>query len=118
MMTKAWVILLLAAIGLPGEVHGRDGAMDEPFGCVNPEVLYDMLNLAEPLSAASRGRLSAKSCVSLVGARYLVVGEGDGLAKIRIFAKPGDWATSAVVFTLDEMLDPDGMLDPSALAHQ
>ncbi len=48
----------------------------------------------------------------------LRVGEEDGLAKVRVFATPGDWASSSIVYTLDEMLAPEDMLDPSAISRQ
>ena len=117
-MSKVWTLLLLAVITFPREVRGDDGVTIEPFGCANSEVFYNILNLAEPLSAKKRLKLIAKNCLSLVGRHYLLVGEEDGLAKIRVFATLGDWATSSVVFTLDEMLDTNEMLDPSAIAHQ
>jgi hypothetical protein len=117
-MPKVWTLLVLAVMAFPKEVLGDDGVMIEPFGCASAEVFYNILNLAEPLSAKKRAKLIAKNCLSLADTRYLVVGEGDGLAKIRVFPTPGDWATSSVVFTLDEMLDRNEMLDPSAIAHQ
>ena len=122
-MAKVWILLLIAVIAFPREVLGDDGMMIEPFGCADPQVFYNilnlaLLNLAEPVSARKRAKLIANKCVSLVGARYLLVGTADGLAEIRVFATPGDWATSSLVFTLDEMLDGGEMLDPSAIAHQ
>jgi hypothetical protein len=117
-MPKILALLLLALIAFPSEVVGGDSVIVERFGCANSEVFYNILDRADPSSAETRGPLVAKNCLSLVGVHYLLVGEEDGLAKIRIFAKLGDWATSSVVFTLDEMLDADEMLDPSAIAHQ
>jgi hypothetical protein len=118
MMTKVLVLLLCAVIMFSGDAFGDAAVLPDQFGCANPETLYDILNLAEPSSAKRRAFLIAKNCTSLVGAHYLLVGEEDGLAKIRVFANLGDWRTSSIVFTLDEMLDPDEMLDSSAIAHQ
>jgi hypothetical protein len=117
-MMKVRTLLLLAAIAFPSDAFGGGGASVDQFGCADPEALYNILNLAEPSGARKRATLIAKNCMSLAGAHYLLLGEEDGLAKIRVFAKRGDWATSSVVFTLDEMLDADEMVDPSAIAHQ
>jgi hypothetical protein len=117
MMTRFCALLLLVILAAPGEALGDD-ARNGQFGCAKPEELYNVLNLAESSSAVTRAILIAKNCVSLVGAHYLLIGEEGGLAKIRVFAKLEDWASSSIVFTLDDMLDPDEMLDPSAIAHQ
>jgi len=118
MMTKVWALLLFAVITFSGDAFCDDGVPADPLGCANPEVLYDILNLAEPSGAKKRATLIAKNCLSIVGAHYVLIGEADGLAKIRVFAKLDDWASSSVVFTLDEMLNPDEMLEPSVIAHQ
>src|SRR5713226_842067 len=101
-MVKICVLLLLAVITLPGDVRGDDAAPSGPFGCADPEALYAILNVAD---AKQRGKLIARKCLSLVGAHYVLIGEGGGLARIRVFVTPGDWATSLLVYTLDEMLD-------------
>ena len=117
-MPKFWISLLLAAVILPAELHGQDGPSVESFGCVSPAAFYEALNHAESLGAKERVKPVARGCRLLAGAFYLPVGEEDGLAKIRVFATPGDWATSSVVYTLDEMLTADDMLDPSAVSRQ
>ncbi len=117
-MPKVWISLLLAAVILPAELHGQDDPSVEPFGCVSPEAFYEALSHAESLSAKERAKLVARGCRPLAGALYLRVGEEDGLAKVRVFAMPGDWASSSIVYTLDEMLAPDDMLDPSAISRQ
>jgi len=117
-MPKVWKWLLLAASVLPSELHGQDDPSVEPFGCFSPTVFYENLTRVQSLSAAQPAKLDAKGCRTLAGTSYLMVGEEDGLVKIRVFATPGNWTTSSVVYTLAEMLAPDGLRDPSAISRQ
>jgi hypothetical protein len=47
-------------------------------------------------------------CRSLVGVRYLVESEHNGVvSRLRIFSQISDWSTSSVVYELDEMVQPE-----------
>jgi hypothetical protein len=117
MMTKASVVLIAALLVAPGDVSGAESAPREPFGCIKPEIFYDALSQADGAGKTLPPARFAKACRGLAGLPYLRVGDRDGLAEIRVFPKPGDWATSVIIYTLDEMLAPEEPLDGPAASR-
>jgi hypothetical protein len=110
-MTKhlllACALMILALPALAGPREAADGAPPEPVACATAQDLYDLLNAADRHDAKAAARLAAGSCQPLAGLQFGVEDAADGLTIIRIFLKKGEWASSHIAYTLDEMLPTD-----------
>ena len=53
----------------------------------------------------AEARLTAGACRPFAGLHYEVVDEENGILTLRLFPREGDWASSRLVFTLDEMVE-------------
>jgi hypothetical protein len=101
----AALILALPALAAPRDVMSA-GPL-EPVACATPQELYDLLNAADRHDAKAAARLAAASCQPLAALQFGVESAANGLATIRVFVKKGDWASSRIAYTLDEMLPVD-----------
>jgi hypothetical protein len=79
-------------------------AMAQPVACDSEMALFDLLNASDRRDRREAARLSAGACQNLAGLTYEIVVETNGVAQIRLFPKPGDWAHSRLAYTLDEMI--------------
>ena len=102
-MRSSTAVLALAAM-MPWDLASAAAAPLEPVACISPRALYELLNAANRNDRLETAQLEGSACQPLEGAHYEVVAEKNGLSKIRLFPREGDWADSRVAYTLDEML--------------
>lgn len=62
-------------------------------------------------------RLMQSRCRSLAGAHYRLEQQRNGVSKLRVFPVADSWSTSCVVYTLDEMVEPDQELTIPEAPH-
>jgi hypothetical protein len=79
-------------------------AIVEPVACDSEMALFDLLNASDGRDRREVARIAASACRRLTGLTYEIVEEINGVAQIRLFPKPGDWAHSRLAYTLDEMV--------------
>ena len=79
----------------------------EPVACDSEDALFDLLNAGEGRDRRGMVRIAAGACQRLSGLTYEIVEETNGVAQIRLFPKPGDWAHSRLEYTLDEMISAE-----------
>jgi hypothetical protein len=91
-----------AVTALP--VPSTESAGLRPFACTTQQDLYDLLNADESRDLKAEARLTAGACRTFAGLHYEVVDEENGVLTLRLFPHEGDWASSRLVFTLDEMV--------------
>jgi len=82
-------------------------ASAEPVACDSEDALFDLLNAGERRDRRAPVRITAGACQSLSGLSYEIVEETNGVAQIRLFPAPGDWARSRLAYTLDEMISAE-----------
>jgi hypothetical protein len=104
MMKKLLLMLVLASASPPALVSA-DGL--RPVACPTEDDLFELLNAADRHDAKETARLVGAVCRPLAGLRYAVEEEMNGVTTIRIFAPSGDWASSQLGYTLDEMVQPE-----------
>jgi hypothetical protein len=78
-----------------------------PVGCIDLRSLWDLINAEDNHDTIRVTELMRGRCRSLVGVRYLVESEHNGVSQLRIFSQISDWSTSSVVYALDEMVRPE-----------
>jgi hypothetical protein len=110
MMKQLLMALVLGATSLPALAAG-----DEPdaVACPTRRDLYEFLNAADRHDTKEATRLLGAVCRPLAGLHYTVEDEMNGVTTVRVFRKAGDWASSQLAYTLDEMVtmpetDPGG----------
>ena len=91
-----------AAAALP--IHITQSAPLGPVACESESDLFALLNAADRHDIKEQARLSAGACRPLAGLHYDVVDEDNGVLTLRLFPREGDWASSRLGFTLDEMV--------------
>ncbi len=113
-MKAVCIALLFVALAGPALADPLPKPGDS-VACTDPEALWTLVDAEQSHDAASLSRLMASRCRLLARTRYLLIEERGGVAKLRVFAKPGDWSSSWIAYTLDEMLDPDPQLPPEPI---
>jgi hypothetical protein len=78
-----------------------------PVGCSDPETLWDLLGAEEHHDRLLLAKLMHSRCRSLAGVRYMLEQQRNGVSRLRVFSSINNWSTSCVVYTLDEMVEPD-----------
>jgi hypothetical protein len=91
-----------AVTALP--VPSTESAGLRPLACATQQDLYDLLNADERRDLKAEARLTVGACRPFAGLHYEVVDEENGVLTLRLFPREGDWASSRLVFTLDEMV--------------
>jgi hypothetical protein len=76
----------------------------EPVACQTRHDLFALLNAADRHDTIAKARLTASACKPIAGTHYEIVGAANGVSTIRLFPREGDWASSRLAYTLDEML--------------
>src|SRR5579872_2285633 len=104
MMKNLFLALVLASATLPA-LASADGL--RPVACPTQDDLFDLLNAADRHDLKEMARLVGNVCRPLAGLRYDVQEMANGVTTIRIFATKGDWTSSELAYTLDEMVQPD-----------
>jgi hypothetical protein len=94
------VATTVAALPIPS----TESAGLRPVACATQQDLYDLLNADESRDLKAEARLTAGACRPFAGLHYEVVDEENGVLTLRLFPREGDWASSRLVFTLDEMV--------------
>ena len=85
-------------------VPNTESAALRPLTCASQQDLYDLLDADESRDLKSEARLTAGACRPFAGLHYEVVDEENGVLTLRLFPREGDWASSRLVFTLDEIV--------------
>lgn len=104
---RVWLAITLATglaaalTTMPAAARANSGAT--PVACDSAQRLWAYLDAADQRDRAAMGQLLDNGCIRLGTARFLIVGERNGVTTIRLFDKPGDWRTSHLAYTLDEM---------------
>lgn len=99
--------LTMAMVSVAAPAMDERSALDNPVGCIDAETLWNLLAAWEHHDARTSAQLLAARCQSLANTRYLLVEQRNGVSKLRVFKKPDEWATSWVIYTLDEMVAPE-----------
>jgi hypothetical protein len=81
-----------------------------PVGCSDPDTLWDLLDAEEHHDVTALAKLMHSRCRSLAGQRYTLEQQRNGVSRIRVFPLADNWSASCVVYTLDEMVEPDQVL--------
>jgi hypothetical protein len=100
----AAVFTTVAMPGQPMPPSSPTIAMAEPIACESEDALFDLLNAGDRRGVV---RIAAGACQRLSGLNYEIVEETNGVAQIRVFPRPGDWAHSRLEYTLDEMISAE-----------
>jgi hypothetical protein len=103
------MIKLLAAALAVGAITALPARLTQsaplgPVACQSEGDLFELLNAADRHDIKEQARLSAGACRPLAGLHYDVVDEENGVLTLRLFLQEGDWASSRLGFTLDEMV--------------
>jgi hypothetical protein len=101
MMKQLLMVLVLSSVALPALA-----ASDETDGvaCPTRRDLYEFLNAADRHDTKEAMRMIGAVCQPLANLRYKVEEEMNGVTTLRVFRKAGDWASSQLAYTLDEMV--------------
>jgi hypothetical protein len=99
-LVAAFAVASVAALPIPS----TESAALRPIACATQQDLYDLLNADESHDLKAEARLTAGACRPFAGQHYEVVDEENGVLTLRLFPREGDWASSRLVFTLDEMV--------------
>jgi hypothetical protein len=78
-----------------------------PVACDSEDALFDVLNAGEDRDQHGAVWVAVGACQPLNGLTYQIVEETNGVAQIRVFPIPGDWARSRLEYTLDEMISAE-----------
>jgi hypothetical protein len=98
-LVAAFAVATVAALPVPS----TESAALHPVACATQQDLYDLLNADESHDLKAEARLAA-GCRPFAGLHYEIVDEENGILTLRLFPREGDWASSRLVFTLDEMV--------------
>ena len=79
----------------------------EPVACDSEDALFDALNAGEGRDRRGAVWVAVGACQPLSGLTYQIVEETNGVAQIRVFPIPGDWARSRLEYTLDDMISAE-----------
>jgi hypothetical protein len=110
------LVLVLSASAVPALA-----ASDEPdaVACPTRRDLYEFLNAADRHDSKEAMRMIGAICQPLANLRYTVEEEMNGVTTLRVFRKAGDWASSQLAYTLDEMVTiPETDPAEATLSHQ
>ncbi len=112
MMKQLLMVLVLSAASLPALA-----AAEEPdaVACPTRHDLYEFLNAADRHDAGEAQRLLGGVCRPLAGLHYKVEEDMNGVVTLRVFRREGDWASSQLAYTLEEMVTAPEV-DPAAPA--
>jgi hypothetical protein len=99
-LVAAFAIGAVATLPVPS----TESTALRPLACATQQDLYDLLNAGESHDVKAEARLTAGACRPFAGLHYEVVDEENGILTLRLFPREGDWASSRLVFTLDEMV--------------
>jgi hypothetical protein len=103
MINQLAAVIAVAAIGALPNPSSQSAAL-RPVACQTQQDLFDLLNAADRNDIKETARLNAAACRPLAGLHFDVVDEENGVLTVRLFPHEGDWTTSRLGFTLDEMV--------------
>src|ERR1700675_1499756 len=101
MMKQLVMVLVLSATSLPALAASGE---TDAVACPTRRDLYEFLNAADRHDATEATRLLGAVCRPLAGLHYTVEDEMNGVTTVRVVRKAGDWASSQLAYTLDEMV--------------
>jgi hypothetical protein len=110
MLKQLLMVLVLGSATVPALAAADE---PDPVACPTPRDLYEFLNAADRHDTGEARRMMGAVCRPLAGLHYMVEEEMNGVTTLRVFRKEGDWASSQLAYTLDEMVaapevDPAG----------
>jgi hypothetical protein len=90
-----------ARAGDPAPAVAPSGAV----GCLSPGSILHYSDAVDNGDRRIVQRLLNGQCRALDGAAYQLLDEHNGMTKILVFKRPGDWESAEVLYTLAEMLE-------------
>jgi hypothetical protein len=99
----AAALAVVAVAALPTAPGESAGAL-RPVACITQDDLFDLLNAADRRDVREEARLIGGACRLLAGLHYDIVDAENGVLTLRLFPHEGDWATSHLAFTIEEMV--------------
>jgi hypothetical protein len=102
MMKQLLMVLVLGAASLPTLAAAEEP--DDAIACPTQRDLYEFLNAADRHDAGEAQRMLGTVCRPLAGLHYKVEEEMNGVVRLRVFRREGDWASSQLAYTLEEMV--------------
>jgi hypothetical protein len=103
----AALVIRTATAAAPMPATPPPPAMLPPVACRTADDLFELLNAADSRDRKETARLAAGACTPLAGVHYELVGDENGVSTVRLFPRQGDWASSRLAYTLDEMVTAD-----------
>jgi hypothetical protein len=107
MINQLVAILAVSAVAALPTVPTESATALRPVACATQDDLFDLLNAADRSDVKEEARLTIGACRPLAGLHYEVVETENGVLTLRLFPHEGDWASSRLAFTLDEMVPAD-----------
>jgi hypothetical protein len=93
-------LLFIAATAL----HGQEAAPADAIACTTPRDLWAFLNAKDQNDRQASDLLLSGSCRILRGAQYILLENRNGIEKILVFDRPGDWDAAKAFYTLADMM--------------
>jgi hypothetical protein len=100
-LVAALAVVTVAALPT---VPGESATALRPVACTTQDDLFDLLNAADRRDLKEEARLTAGACRPIAGLHYDVVDAENGVLTLRLFPHEGDWASSHLAFTIEEMV--------------
>jgi hypothetical protein len=107
MINQLVAVLAVSAVAALPPVPIQSATALRPVACATQDDLFDLLNAADRSDVKAEARLTAGTCRPLAGQHYKIVDAENGVLTLRLFPHEGDWATSRLAFTIDEMVPAD-----------
>jgi hypothetical protein len=95
--------LFIAAAAL----HGQELAPAGAIACTTPRDVWAFLNAKDQNDRRTSGLLFSGRCRILQGAQYILLENRNGMEKILVFDRPGDWNAAKAFYTLADMMQQD-----------
>jgi hypothetical protein len=87
--------------------RGQQAAPGVAIACTTPQDVWDYLNAVDEDDQKTMHELLGGTCRSLRGARYVLLEDRNGMEKILVFDRPGDWEAARVFYALAESIEPE-----------
>jgi hypothetical protein len=104
MINQLVAVLAVSAVAALPTVPSQSATVLRPVACATQDDLFDLLNAADRSDVKAEVRLAAGACRPLAGQHYEVVDAENGVLTLRLFPHEGDWTSSRLAFTIEEMV--------------
>jgi hypothetical protein len=95
--------LFIAAAAL----HGQELAPANAIACTTARDVWVFLNAKDQHDRRTSDLLFSGRCRILQGVQYILLENRNGIEKILVFDRPGDWNAAKAFYTLDDMMQKD-----------